>query len=227
MSFYEYVKNKLADGDIIYNPILEFNNQMDELCQDIKYREDAVNISLIANLQNQSHPYYLPENIYGTNGDWETYATPGRDASLKKFISEIKVFLRKVVNGQLKIDYKGKELITDLRNIYLAKSSTCLIKATAKDLINLDLILKNLFALSFDPYHCAELRWGLGNGPNCGASSNKMKWYFAEQGLRNRIDRDSTIFTGYDVDALPNAPVSQIEKPDLSFDEVLEIKEVF
>lgn len=223
LSFYDYVRNKLADGDIIYDPIAEFTSQMEELCQDVKYREDAVNVSVLAGVQYQSHPYLLPENIYGADGDWETYATPARDARLKESVSEMKKFLTKVITGQVRIEYNGEDLVTELRNIYLTKSASCTVMATSTKSINLDFVLMNLFAISFDPYHCAELRWGLGNTMSCGASYNKMSWYVAEQGLRNRIDRDNTIKTDYDVSTLPNAPVSQVEKPDLSFDKILEI----
>lgn len=223
MSFYEYVRNKMADGDVVYNPIGEFTNQLDELCQDLIYREDAVNSSMAANLQNQNHPYLLPANIYGADGDWESYATPARDARLKASVREMKNFLAKVINGNVKLEYKGKDLVADLRKIYLAKSTSCTVRATPGVNINLAFILKNLFSLSFDPYHCAELRWGLGNSGQCFADSNKMSWYKAEQGLRNRIDRDNIIKTDYDVNTLPSAPVSQVEKPDLSFDKLLEI----
>lgn len=223
LTFYDYVRNKLADGDIIYNPISEFTSQMEELCQDTKNREDAVNISILSGIQNQSHPEFLPANIYGADGEWEAYATPARDARLKESVREIKKFLTKVISGQFQIIYKGTDLVSDLRNIYLTKSSSCAVMATSKKIINLDFVLKHLFEISFDPYHCAELRWGLGNTENCRASYDKISWYNAEQGLRNRIDRDNTIKTDYDVTDLPNAPVSQVEKQDLSFDKILEI----
>lgn len=226
--FYEYVRRRLADGDIIYNPISEFINLLDELCQDIKYREDAVNVSLKANLQNRPHPQFLPENIYGADGDWEAYATPARDARLRASVREIKALLTKVIKGyannDTRIDYPGTDLVLDLREIYLEKSKSCTVKPTLGSLINLDTILINLFALSFDPYHCAELRWGITRPASCSTSANKTNWYKAEQGLRNRIDRDNTIKTNYDVNTLPNAPVSQVEKPDLSLDKLLEIE---
>jgi hypothetical protein len=223
LSFYDYVRNKLADGDIIYNPILEFNDKMDELCLDVKYRAEAVNTSLHAGLQNQTHPILLPDNIYGADGDWETYATPARDARLKESIREIKKYLTKIIQGNVKTDYSGKDIVTDLRNIYLSKTKSCSVMATPKTLLNLDFVLHHIFDISFDPYHCAELRWGLGNTYDCNADENKMRWYNAEQGLRNRIDRDNTIKTSYDVETLPKSPVSQVEKIDLSFEKLLEI----
>ncbi|MBC7540447.1 MAG: hypothetical protein H7281_16605 [Bacteriovorax sp.] len=227
VSFYDYVRSMLADGVIIYNPTSEFTDLMDELCQDVLDREEAVNFSLKFNVDNQSHPEILPENIYGSDGDWELYATPSRDARLKASVREGKKFLDKMINGYLNHDpnikYFETDLVKDLREIYLAKSKSCIVKVSPKIEINLDLVLMNLFALSFDPYHCAELRWGLTNTASCATTSKKISWFKAEQGLRNRIDRDYSMKTNYDVNTLPNAPVSNVEKPDLSFDQLLEI----
>lgn len=229
-SFHDYVRRRLADGDVVYDPISEFTNFMEELCQDIKYREDAVNISLESNIQNQSHPKLLPANIYGADGDWESFSTPARDARIKTSVREGKEFLTKVIAGYLNhssnIKYRGTDLVSELREIYLNKSKTCVIKVTPTSSHYLELsdILINLFALSFDPYHCAELRWGIIESKNCNFNQNKLDWYNAEQGLRNRLDRDNTIKTDYDVDTLPSAPASNVKKPDLSYDKLLEIK---
>lgn len=227
MTFYEYVRAKLADGVIIYNPIGEFTDYMNSICQDVKDREVAVNVSLIAGLQNQSHPYLLPANIYGTDGDWETYASPSRDARLKASVRETRKYLAKVINGYLNhhknIYYEGGDLVRDLREIYQAKVKSCSLTAIQGVSLDLDFVLQNLFALSFDPYHCALLRWGVTDQNGCNSSANKLEWYAAEQGLRNRIDRDYTLKMDYDVKSLPSAPVSQVDKPDLSFHKILEI----
>ena len=225
LTFYEYVRKKLAD-DINLDPIAEFKEFMDELCQDIKYREAAVNLSLNSNIQNLKHPKILPENIYGTDGEWETFASPSRDARLKASVREGKEFLIKVIQASFNnifLNYSGENLVPELREIYLNKSQSCQVHVNQNTIINLDFILKNLFALSFDPYHCPELRWGIINSETCPNNSNKVAWYEAEQGLRNRIDRDYSIKTNYEVDSLSNAPASQVEKPDLDYAQLLEI----
>ena len=54
-------------------------------------------------------------------------------------------------------------------------------------------MLDRLFTISFDPYHCPELRWGAPVGPErstCPDGKNKLDWYANEQRLRNRIDRE-------------------------------------
>jgi hypothetical protein len=150
-----------------------------------------------------------------------------RDARIKESVREVKQYLAKIFQGQIdhtiKIHFKGEDLKTELRNLYLNISQSCKVHPTANLEINLDAVLLNLFALSFDPYHCALLRWGITDTAGCEGSIDKNKWYQAEQGLRNRVDRDYSIRTDYNVDELPNAPASQVEKPDLSLDQLLEI----
>ena len=41
-------------------------------------------------MQNQAEPERLPVNIYGTEGDWEDYSTPSRDARLKTAFKELR-----------------------------------------------------------------------------------------------------------------------------------------
>lgn len=224
VSFYEYVRLKMADGDIIYDPISEFNDFMEEICLDVKYREDAVNIALKAGMDQHDHPSLLPENIYGSDGDWEAYATPSRDARLKAIVRGTRDYLAKIINGisskKIKIKYDGNDLIKDLRDLYVGKSAQCSIVATKSMTLNLDQVLNHLFDLSFDPYHCSALRWGIKN-----QSCEKMNWYEAEQGLRNRIDIDYNLKTDYDVNRLPDAPASKMPRPDFNFHQLLQMDE--
>ena len=54
--------------------------------------------------------------------------------------------------------------------------------------LTIDTVLDRLFALSFDPYHCPELRWGAAAGSpelsSCPDNAEKLGWYRAEQRLR-------------------------------------------
>jgi hypothetical protein len=45
--------------------------------------------------------------------------------------------------------------------------------------------------MSFDPYQCVERRWGAEGAElaSCRDGALKRRWYAAEQGLRNQIDR--------------------------------------
>jgi len=223
VSFYEYVRLKLSDGDIIYDPISEFGDLMDEICLDVKYREEAVNVALKAGMDSREHPSVLPKNIYGTEGDWEAYATPSRDARLKAIIKGTKDYLKKVLNGyagkKLKIKYDGEDLVKDMRELYQKKTSACTVRPGPSTILTLDDVIKTVFQISFDPYHCALLRWGIDD-----KTCSYRNWYSAEQGLRNRIEIDYNLKTDYTVTELPDAPASQTEKLDLSFDSLLQIQ---
>jgi hypothetical protein len=63
----------------------------------------------------------------------------------------------------------------------------------------LETVLDRLFAMSFDPYHCVELRWGAPAGSaelsTCADDPVRRGWYRAEQRLRNQIDRNYGVAT--------------------------------
>ncbi len=84
LDYYEYVRKRLAGADFKYNPIDETRAMVRALCEDIKYRVDAVDIAIKAGMHLRPQPARLPLNIYGTEGDWEIYSTPSRDARLSR-----------------------------------------------------------------------------------------------------------------------------------------------
>jgi hypothetical protein len=78
-----------------------------------------------------------------------------------------------------------------------ARSPACRVaylgSSGAPVVLTLDDIVDRLFDLSFDPYHCPELRWGAPAGSversACLDPADDLAWYEAERRLRNRIDR--------------------------------------
>jgi hypothetical protein len=234
MNFYEYVRNQLSNGALIYSPVAEVTELLEEVCHDMKEREISVTASLSQGLQNKEHPSKLPDNIYGTDGEWETYSTPSRDARLKASIREGRNLILKMIegyrNGDSSIRYDGVDLVGDLKSAYAASTEKCelKIKKTNGSIVaqNLDAILTNIYKLSFDPYHCAELRWGLTDPESlqsCGQSKNKLDWYKAEQGLRNSIDRNYSLKMDYDLTTLPGAAISNVQQQNISLKDVLDL----
>lgn len=232
MSFHEYVRNKLSDGALIYYPETELNELMAEICHDVKEREMAVNASLAAGIQNQNHPDVLPSNIYGTDGDWESYSSPSRDARLKASIREGRQLMQKIIkghrDGDKNVQYTGADLEGDLQKAYAEAATKCTIDVKKTNgsvqTLTLNTILKNIFKLSFDPYHCVELRWGLTDADSmksCNQSKEKVEWYNAEQGLRNLIDRDYSVKMDYSLKELPSMPLSKTPEENISIVDVL------
>ena len=76
---------------------------------------------------------------------------------------------------------------------------------------------RRLFALSFDPHHCAERRWGAQDAEElatCADGADKRAWYEAEQRLRNQPDRTYDVRMGFSLADLKKAvPGSGIDQP--------------
>lgn len=225
LPYYEFVRARLAEGHLVYKPVEEMLNMMDTLCSDIKDRVASVESSFNKGIHRKAQPSRLPSNIYGTSGEWEAESTPSRDARLKTSFVEIRNEVTKMVELQRqassRIDYKGTNLVADLRDAYEKFASTCVIEYKRSDNSRVRLsyhdVVARLFALSFDPYHCPELRWGAAETHElvtCQDDSVKRNWYEAEQRLRNQIDRAYDVKMGFSLDELQRkVPGSGVETP--------------
>lgn len=200
LGFYDWVRASLAIGDLKYEPVIELQNSMESLCGDLQDRIIAVNDSIDHGIQNKSQPYALPENIYGTSGEWEDFSSPSRDARLKTSFVELRQEIQKYIElyqqKSNRVVYNGRDLIGDLRQAYEQSANACIVTYKRTDgsevHLNYSHIALRLFSLSFDPYQCVERRWGATDPvelATCRDDSTKTAWYEAEQGLRNQIDR--------------------------------------
>jgi hypothetical protein len=195
--FHLWVRRTLSNPNVPRDPVRDFREEVASLCRDVLDRADAVNVAVAARLNAQSHPGALPFNIYGTSGDWELYSTPSRDARLKASVREIAQGLATIpadspLRPQLVTAWREERAREGCRYTY-ANS------AGAPVALTIDTVLDRLFALSFDPYHCPELRWGAAAGSpelsTCPDNAEKLGWYRAEQRLRNQIDRQYGVAT--------------------------------
>ena len=195
------------------------------LCEDLKYRVDAVDVAIKAGIHKRPQPERLPNNIYGTDGDWETYSTPSRDARLKTAFKELRDevarFLALAAAGSDRLAYTGDDIRRDIRQVYLQETSACTIAYARSDGSEKQLsfaeVARRLFSLSFDPHHCAERRWGAQDAEElatCPDGADKRAWYEAEQRLRNQPDRTYDVRMGFSLADLRKAvPGSGIDEP--------------
>jgi hypothetical protein len=198
-SYYDFVRASLAGGKLEFDPVKEIREMVDSNCADLHYRADAVQLALDVGLENRPQPDRLPPNIYGTEGDWETYSTPSRDARLKTAFKEVREKAERFVTMYHKNDprlvYKGSNLVADLIATYDAEAGKCHIMYARTDgsqvTLSYEQARMRLFRMSFDPYQCVERRWGADGTElsTCRDGPNKQAWYAAEQNLRNQIDR--------------------------------------
>jgi hypothetical protein len=199
MDWYDFVRAKLAGGRLEFDPLREVADMVDSNCADLRDRVDSVNIAIKAGMADQPEPSHLPANIYGTDGDWETYSSPSRDARLKTAFKELRDyaerFMRMYQQKDPKLAYQGTDLAGDLLATYDRKAGQCKITYTRSNgtpfTLGYEDLRKRLFALSFDPYQCIERRWGAAGEElgTCGEPPLKTAWYNAEQNLRNQLDR--------------------------------------
>jgi hypothetical protein len=206
-NYHDWVRFRLAEGDPRFNPVEEIRGQVQSLCNDLQERVNAVQDAISAGIQNQAHPDRLPNNIYGTSGDWETYSTPSRDARLKTAFQEMRLSAERFMTMWRGHDpmllYTGADLPRDMLRAFYAESRACNFSYVKSDgatqALNLEDMLEHtgpgqplrVWSLSFDPYHCPERRWGAVGTElsTCVDSATDGAWYAAEQVLRNQIDR--------------------------------------
>lgn len=231
LSFYDYLRAQMAGGSLQFNPVQEVKSMMTEICSNIHDREYAVNASLKAGIQNKSQPSRLPNNIYGTSGEWEEYSSPSRDARLKVAFVQLRIeaerFLTMHRQKSKRIVYAQKAskysagcnaddsscfLAASMMEAYaeVASNPSCVFTyqnsaGKAVSLAYTD-VAERLFKLSFDPYHCAELRWGATGQElsSCNSDSTKVAWYKAEQNLRNQIERTYDARMDFDLSGTVN-----------------------
>ncbi|GAA0524967.1 hypothetical protein FHS83_001876 [Rhizomicrobium palustre] len=199
IGYYDYVRGQLAGGTLLFDPLREIGDMVDSNCDDLKYRGAAVDLAIAAGIQKRAQPDQLPANIYGTEGDWEMYSSPSRDARLKTAFKETYETTRRFVEmakkGDTKLSYKGKNIAADMLAVYDAHAARCTITYQKSDGSKISFgyedARRRLFEMSFDPYHCIERRWGAKGDElkTCQDGSVKQAWYEAERPLRNQIDR--------------------------------------
>ena len=209
LGYYEYARVAVSGGRTDFNPLYELQATMGTLCNDLEDRREAVNQAVANGISARLHPSEIPANIYSSeDGTWESYATPSRDARLKAGFVAFRRDLARMIalwlNRDPRIIYDGPDLKRDLLAAYDRQSQQCTITYLSSDKrpvpLTFDDIARRLFAMSFDPYHCVELRWG-DDGTGCPDQAGKRRWYAVEQVARHEVDRDAGLTGGpQDVD---------------------------
>jgi hypothetical protein len=221
MGLYTYVRTVMSGGKTEFNPLHELRISMRNLCRDLKDRANTVNLAISEHIQDEPHPSSLPENLFDAGGDWENYATPARDARLREgfatFYSHMAQIIDLWVKRDPRIAYEGTDLRTDLLAAYDAQSQACDLTYLSTDKrpvpLHLGDIAARVYAMSYDPYDCIELRWGADGveRKSCSNGEKKMRWYAAQQRFRQMQSRD--FFAGYDLEALERKAAKPMPPP--------------
>jgi len=207
LGYYEYARVAVSGGKSDFNPIYELQASMGTLCNDLNDRAQAVSQAVANGISAKLHPSMIPANIYNSDDtEWESYATPARDARLKAGFVALRQELGRMIqlwlNRDPRIVYDGLDLKRDLLAAYDRESAACTITYLSSDKrpvpLRFDDIDRRLFAMSFDPYSCVELRWGddINDGRGCPDQAGKRRWYVLEEQARHEVDRDNHLFAG-------------------------------
>ena len=213
VNFYDWVKFKLSGGLYRLNPIQEMRNEMDQLCMAAQDRVAAVQVAIDNQVHTKDHPDTLPTNIFGADGEWEAYSTPGRDMRLKLKILSIpesaKGWMARYLAKDPLMSYSGTNLKQDLIATY--KQSVLACKITYKNskgtdtTIGLETLIGRVAKISYDPYACPEIRWGAyreADLATCADSQQKREWNDLQQFLRNNLVKDTDAFHGFTLQQL-------------------------
>jgi hypothetical protein len=213
VGWYDYVKIRMANGFYKLDPTYDFLQDANNLCMAMKNRANAVQSAIDKHIDQLQHPQQLPLNIYGADGDWESYSTPGGDLRVRQqaasLIVDAKNYIVKMNSHDPHFAYQGTNLKEDLIKIYNQVNASCVIAYTNSQgqavKMGLTTALKRMTKMSFDPYMCVEKRWGATSRAEvrtCADDTEKADWYALEQFLRNSMVRDPNQVMGWSLDDL-------------------------
>jgi hypothetical protein len=213
IGYYDYLRMVMASGDLRIDPLLDTKELVADICVSLKDRVVAVDTAIRSRVNQKAHPERLPVNIYGSEGEWEDFASPARDARLKvsymDLLAQAQDFIKRHKVGDPTIVYRGANLAADMLAIYDKESRACQFtyRTTSGTTVtlNADDARRRLFDLSFDPYHCVELRWGASTPQElsaCQDNDNKKRWYAQERWLRYQWERRYDVRMDFSLDEL-------------------------
>ena len=213
VDFYDWVKFRLSGGAYRLDPVAEMKNEMAQLCVMAQDRIAAVQTATDNLIYRKDHPEALPQNIFGADGEWEAYSTPGRDMRLKLKMMSIpetaKTWMARYQAKDPLLSYSGTNLKADLIAAYKQSVAACRItykNSAGTDMtIGLETLINRVAQISYDPYACPEVRWGAYKQDElatCQDSQEKMEWHHLQQFLRNNLVKDTEAVHGYTLEQL-------------------------
>lgn len=194
VDFVEFTRRRLSKGELVYDLVPEFRFSLAGLCDAFQERARMVDDSVRRGYWRQPRPGTLegstPEEAY----IWLAYSSPGRDRRLRnhaqRTLDGLKRWLALYAAKDPLVAYAGKTPRADLQRAFddiTARCTAAYINAdNQRVLLTMRDMLIRLPALSFDPYHCPERRWGASGGElaRCDEDGEKARWYAAEAPLR-------------------------------------------
>jgi hypothetical protein len=197
VDFVEFTRRRLVKGQLIYDLVPEFRFALGGLCDAFQERARMVDDSVARGYWRQPRPGRLEGSTPDEAYVWLAFSSPGRDRRLRNHAQRTADALtRQLALYAAKdplVTYAGKDPRADLQRAFDEVTATCTAAYINSDrqrvLLTMRDMLIRLPALSFDPYHCPERRWGASGGElaRCDEDGDKSRWYVAEAPLRTLI----------------------------------------
>jgi len=198
IGFFDYLAQNLRGAGVWIEADESVVRLMDSLCTEMQQRVKDVEVAINAGTQRRARPSTLPVNIFSTDDQtWEQQSSPGRDGRMRASVTDI---ARAAVSQWQLVKAKGtgvrfkgdKNTYRDTLRRELARmDSKCQVTYTKSDgnrkTLTFSDVLMRLNKLSFDPYHCAEKRWGASGAElsTCRDTDTNNTWYDAQAMMRN------------------------------------------
>lgn len=230
--FQEFLRRRMFQGKYSINILTEFKLSLKAVCDDFAVRLGMVQEPTTKGIASQPHMPVLPDTIFGGHGDWDLFSTPGSDLRRRAAV-EASIALAKELKNQVdrrnpEFSYQGSDAKADLISVAQQSLNSCSVSyknsAGRPVSLNLEALIKRMPLMSFSPWHCIELRWGATSSQELATCADindpvKMRWYKAQQSLRNQKVRDTNIFTGYSLEELEkrSAELGPVQPENFNF----------
>lgn len=234
VGYLDFLRLRMSGGRYRLDPIEQFRDDVMRLCKNMQYRREAVLEATEKGFHLQEHPPRLPDNIYGAQGEWERYSTPGRDVLFKQRVMTLIENLakyRNLIDERNRLLKPGTTLATlkaDALRAWNEVAGSCRISYRASNgqerSFNLIEAIRRVPYMSYDPYMCPELRFGATSSEElatCKDSPEKREWHVYQQFLRNHTAKDSTQPMGW---SLPELKAMNGTKVDPKLVEQLDVE---
>jgi len=207
-----WIRGRVGNG-VGPTPDRLMSDQLDQVCIALQDRVRAV----AAGSGMATGPLGpIPPNIYGAEGDWEAFSTPSRDARLRAAFRGVARLVRSSVAAEVAAGRSTTALVQALGHAWQSHQASPSCRVTYANgagnpvTLTLEDVQARIYDLSFDPYHCPEMRWGA--HPRAGTElatctnddAAHLARFDAERRNRNVIDREPVASTGPDYG--PDAP---------------------
>lgn len=234
--FDEYVRARLKTSGRI-RALDVFQVRLGEVCTQLNARKNSVEVALRNSIDRKEMPATLPANIYGAEGEWESYSTPGRDLNIRQMILDVnntaKELFEKWKAGDALYEFPEgnfkEHLIATYQRTALACSITYQNSRGQDVVLSFAGALSRVVDMSFNPYQCVEKRWGAQSGlevSSCQPQGQELAWYEAEVVFRESLVRDGNANHGQSLSQLQSEAAARSQFDRTQFDILERLKEL-